>query len=328
MCLDYKSDKGCKYGDKCRFRHVEVDVQPSKKSKKSGVTGSVAFFLESIQLGFVSHDFHLRRSIPRKEGKSGLNHTVGHVAPHHNSGQKGPSRGVVQKSVNFMSAIRADPSLRRGHETKLCTKNDAPAERRETWRIMSVSSEKLIKRRFTIPFEARAMRAPTDSGASMHMLCKKELSWDELETSRRFRNSTTVLTASGEVQSKCVRSRSWSLRNRVVAWIHVCSSVNSAQNTVNNRGWQNKGTNYAKRKTSYLLLSWIAVKLWYEFILAITGLIKYIFKSSNSEVTNPHQETGASHQKPKTEMKNKEGYQSSLGRPFARPARMVWGVQR
>ena len=54
---------------------------------------------------------------------------------------------------------------------------------------------------FYYPFEARAMRAPTDSGASRHMLCKKELSWDEMETLRRSRNSTTVVTASGEVQT-------------------------------------------------------------------------------------------------------------------------------
>ena len=51
------------------------------------------------------------------------------------------------------------------------------------------------------PFEARAMRAPTDSGASMHMLSKKELSWDEMETLQRSRNSRTVVTASGEVQT-------------------------------------------------------------------------------------------------------------------------------
>ena len=30
-CLFYMSDSGCEYGDKCPFRNVEVDVQPSKK---------------------------------------------------------------------------------------------------------------------------------------------------------------------------------------------------------------------------------------------------------------------------------------------------------
>ena len=334
VCLDYKSDKGCKYGDKCRFRHVEVDVQPSKKSKKSGVTGSVAFFfLESIQLGFVSHAFHLRRSIPRKEGKSGSNHTVGHVAPHHNSGQKRSIARRRSEKCEFHECNPCGPKF--AERTRDETLHQERCACRVAWDLANhvCKLKKTDKAAFYYPFEARAMRAPTDSGASMHMLCKKELSWDEMETLRRSRNSTMVLTASGEVQNKrgstCVRSRSWSLRNRVVAWRHVCSSVNSAQNTVNNRGWPNKGTNYAKRKTSYLLLSWIAVKLWYEFILAITGLIKYIFKSSNRAKWRTRTRKLARVTKnPKQKWKNKEGYQSSLGRPFARPARKVWGVQR
>ena len=42
VCLNYKSKYGTTYGEKCKFRHVEVDGQPSKKSKKSGGKGSVA----------------------------------------------------------------------------------------------------------------------------------------------------------------------------------------------------------------------------------------------------------------------------------------------
>ena len=40
-----------------------------------------------------------------------------------------------------------------------------------------------------------------DSGASMHMLSGKDLSSDELDTLRRSRNPTTVLTANGEVHT-------------------------------------------------------------------------------------------------------------------------------
>ena len=39
-----------------------------------------------------------------------------------------------------------------------------------------------------------------DSGTSMHMRSKKDLSSDELDTLRRSRNPTTVMTANGEVQ--------------------------------------------------------------------------------------------------------------------------------
>ena len=40
-----------------------------------------------------------------------------------------------------------------------------------------------------------------DSGASMHMLSKKDLSADEMDTLRRSRTPTTVGTANGEVQT-------------------------------------------------------------------------------------------------------------------------------
>ena len=49
VCLNYNSESGCTCGDKCRFRHTEVDGQPGKKSKKSGGKKSVALLKESIQ---------------------------------------------------------------------------------------------------------------------------------------------------------------------------------------------------------------------------------------------------------------------------------------
>ena len=50
----YKSETGCINGRKCFFRHVEAEEKPSKKSKKSGVKGSLALVEESTQLGCVS----------------------------------------------------------------------------------------------------------------------------------------------------------------------------------------------------------------------------------------------------------------------------------
>ena len=46
------------YGRKCFLRHVEADEKPSKKSKKGGAKGAVAFLKESTQFGSVSQDFH------------------------------------------------------------------------------------------------------------------------------------------------------------------------------------------------------------------------------------------------------------------------------
>ena len=67
--------------------------QPRKKSKKSGVQGSVALLKESFHLGCVSQDSHQSKCNPRKEGQLGSNHTVKFSKGtwHHkkNSGNKG-----------------------------------------------------------------------------------------------------------------------------------------------------------------------------------------------------------------------------------------------
>ena len=42
---------------------------------------------------------------------------------------------------------------------------------------------------------------PSDSGASMHMITKKDLNSTELETVTTSRSPTTVITANGEVQT-------------------------------------------------------------------------------------------------------------------------------
>ena len=39
VCLIYKSESACKYGDKCTFLHTKAGGQPSKESKKGGAKG-------------------------------------------------------------------------------------------------------------------------------------------------------------------------------------------------------------------------------------------------------------------------------------------------
>ena len=55
VCLNYKSESKCRYGDRCHFRHTEADGQPSnKKSKKSGGKDQWRYLKENSQLGCVS----------------------------------------------------------------------------------------------------------------------------------------------------------------------------------------------------------------------------------------------------------------------------------
>ena len=113
MCLNYKSESGCTYGEKCRFRHTEADGQPSKKSKQSGGKGSVALLKDSTPLGCVSQDSCQRKSILRKDENLGSNHTVkfSKGAWHHIQirVRQGPSRDVIQKCQPHERAIRALP---------------------------------------------------------------------------------------------------------------------------------------------------------------------------------------------------------------------------
>ena len=48
VCQNYQSESGCKVGDQCLFRQTEAGGQPSKKSKKSSGTGSVAILWRSV----------------------------------------------------------------------------------------------------------------------------------------------------------------------------------------------------------------------------------------------------------------------------------------
>ena len=114
--------------DKCRFRHVEADGQTSKKSKKSGGNGSVALLQESVQFGCASQDSHhsTRSKIGIKFTPSNSPRARGNTKK--KLGKERVHREASYRSVNFTCAIRALPSLRRGHKTKLCTKKDAPAE--------------------------------------------------------------------------------------------------------------------------------------------------------------------------------------------------------
>ena len=61
----------------------------------------------------------------------------------------------------------------------------------EEWVLPSASTKEPEEREFAV-----------DSGASMHMVSKKDLNSAELETMRTSRSPTTVMTANGEVQTR------------------------------------------------------------------------------------------------------------------------------
>ena len=194
----------------------------------------------------------------------------------------------------------------------------------------------------------------------------KDLSSEELETLRRFRNPTVVLTANGEVHTNeeaqvCVHdldlfvtvqiledtptysqwrsaykrgssgicSRSWSLRYGAITRGHACSSV--TWNTLRRTriylwvGQRQKTTPDQTREEHLMQNGKLRTSCgsWIPLHRHCRTRQVHLQLQHQSEVTKPHQETGAIHHKPKTK---KKGWQSRPGRPFARPPEMVRGV--
>ena len=153
----------------------------------------------------------------------------------------------------------------------------------------------------------------------MHMLSKKDLTSDELETLRRSRNPTVVVTANGKVQTN----------EEAQVYVHDLGLFVIVQLLEDTRAvlslgklcedhrysyeWQSgqkprltkQGQLYAKRTISYLLL--------FQGCLPVLVLLRLQHRQnrtclhqvpSQSEVTNQHQATGARQtHKPKTKIK-------------------------
>ena len=61
-CLFYKSEKGCRFGEKCSYAHRQVDEQPNKRSKKNGDKSAVATLKITRQLGCVFQEMEPPKS--------------------------------------------------------------------------------------------------------------------------------------------------------------------------------------------------------------------------------------------------------------------------
>ena len=105
VCQNYKSQSGCKYGEKRQPRHKDAEEMPSKKSKKGSANGSVASLKEKVQIGCASQESFPQKSILRKVGKLGSNASAGHNIKFSGGTwhqikireRKGPCRGIIQK---------------------------------------------------------------------------------------------------------------------------------------------------------------------------------------------------------------------------------------
>ena len=125
---------------------------------------------------------------------------------------KGPSLNQIQVKL---------PHQRSPHATKLEDRSQKKTERQErcvrgdAWRLAKTiyKLKETDKATFLSPTNERCIPAPSgikpeerdfvvDSGASMHMLSRKDPNSAELEIVKVSDNPTTVVTANGEVQTK------------------------------------------------------------------------------------------------------------------------------
>ena len=108
-----------------------------------------------------------------------------------------PNSTTERKTKPKKEAVRPQRRLGTGKgclKTQKRSSKDTFYSLGKAWVVPAPSSTKPEERHFVI-----------DSGASMHMLSKKDLWSGELETLKRSRSPITVVTAKGEVQTNEVQ---------------------------------------------------------------------------------------------------------------------------
>ena len=179
-CSFYKSENGCKFGEKCSYAHRQVDEQPSKTSKKNGDKSAVAMLKITRQLGCVFQDMEQPKSssILRKILKPirCVRFTKA-VVRHADIRDQNPSLGMI---------CPGDPHQRNPNAPKFEDRSQEETEwqercaREAAWKLAkSVLKSKEKKAAFFSPSENWCLPAPStlepeerefvvDSGASMH----------------------------------------------------------------------------------------------------------------------------------------------------------------
>ena len=216
-CLFYKSEKGCRFGERCSHPHRQVDEQPSKRSKNNGDKSAVALLKSTRQLGCVFQDLEPPKSSSILRKSSNIRKPIRcvrfteAVVRHADIRDQNPSLGMI---------CPGDPHLRNPYASKFEDRSQEETEwqeqgaREAAWRL-AINILKLKEKHktpFFSPSENLCLPAPSHlkleerefvvgSGASMHMISKKDLNSAVMDTLTMLCSPTIVITANGEVQS-------------------------------------------------------------------------------------------------------------------------------
>ena len=211
-CLFYKTKSGCRFGEKCSYAHRQVDEQPSKRSKKNDDKSAVAMLKkndwhENVREPVVNHaKGHDRSGRPDKKRDHELKR-----GPTGRRSSNARQMGCVFQDMKLpKSILRKSFDMQRPIQRVKFSKAIA---REAAWKLAKSVFKLKDHRRATFfsPSERRCLLASTlkpeerefvvDSGASMHMISKKDLSKAEMDTLTKSCSPTTVITANGEVQT-------------------------------------------------------------------------------------------------------------------------------
>ena len=195
-CLFNKSDKGCRFWEKCSYAHRQVDEQPSKRSKKNGDKSAVAMLKITRQLGCVFQDMEppksssiLRKSsnirkpircvrftkaVVRQANIRDQNTSLGMICPgdpHQRIPNAPKFEDRSQEETEWQERCAREAAWKLvQHTLKIKEKNKAA--------FFSPSVHWCLPARSTLKPEEREF--VVNSGASMHMISKKDLNFAEL----------------------------------------------------------------------------------------------------------------------------------------------------
>ena len=233
-CLFYKAENGRRFDEKCSCAHRQVEEQPSKRSKKNGDKSAVDMLKKNDnhqrtgrpvmnanssntrQLGCVFQDMEppksssiLRKSSDERKPIRCVKFTKA-VARHADIRDQNPSLGYI---------CPGEPHERSSNAPKFEDWSQEETEwqercvREAAWKLAKniLKLKEKNKAAFFSPSENRCLLASNlkpeerecvvDSSASMHMISKKDLNSDEMDTLTKSCSPTRVIKANGEVQT-------------------------------------------------------------------------------------------------------------------------------
>ena len=214
-CLFYKSENRCRFGEQCSETHRQVEEQLSKRSKKNSDKSSVAMLKSTRQLGCVFQDMEPPKSSSILRKSSNIRRPIRcvqftkAVLCHADLRDQNPSLGMICPGDRHQRNTNAPKFEDRSQEE---TDWQERCAREAAWRLakrvlklkeknkaasFSLSENRCLPARSNLELEEREF--VVDSGASMHMISKKDLNSAEMDTLTTSCSPTTVMTANGEV---------------------------------------------------------------------------------------------------------------------------------